>query len=120
VVVGVLAAIPLAGQSKGIDFVVSDSGTNVSVTGSPIDDTVDPGWPVDYRALACETPEDLSGFSVQRIICPEYESAYMTHLQHSPSPCGWCPQLGLRTARWLRVLTKVSGSNNGAEPEARH
>jgi hypothetical protein len=46
--VGVLGAILLAGQSKGIDFVVSDSRWDISVTGSPIEDAVHDRWPVDY------------------------------------------------------------------------
>jgi hypothetical protein len=48
VVVGVFAAILRAGQSKGIDFVVSDSRWDISVTGSPIEGAVHYGWPIDY------------------------------------------------------------------------
>jgi hypothetical protein len=43
-----LAGIVLAGQGKGIDFVVSDSRWDISVTGSPIEGAVHDGWPIDY------------------------------------------------------------------------
>jgi hypothetical protein len=43
-----LAAILLAGQSKGVHFVVSDSRWDISITGSPIDDAVRDGRTIDY------------------------------------------------------------------------
>src|SRR5882762_5525748 len=47
-VVGVLAAIPRAGQSKRVHFVISDSGRDISVTGSPIEGAFYDRWPIDY------------------------------------------------------------------------
>ncbi len=71
-VVGLLAAVLLAGQrqSKGIHFVISDSGRNISVTRSPVEGTVHDRWPIDYCASAREVPEDLPGFPVQCIHLP--------------------------------------------------
>jgi len=46
--VGLLVAILRAGQSERVDFVVSDSRWDISVTGSPIEGAVHDRWPVDY------------------------------------------------------------------------
>ena len=70
VAVGVLPAIVLAGQSKGIDFVVSDSRWDIPVTGSPVKRAVHDRWPIDYCAAAREVPEDFSVGGVQCIHLP--------------------------------------------------
>ena len=70
VAVGVLPAIVLAGQSKGIEFVVSDSRRDISVTGSPVERVIHDGRPIDYCAAAREVPEDLSVGGVQCIHLP--------------------------------------------------
>jgi hypothetical protein len=48
VIVGVPAAILLAGYSKGIDFVIADSGRDISITGSPVEGAIHDRWPIDY------------------------------------------------------------------------
>ena len=64
VIVGVLAAILLAGQTKGVNFVVPCS-LDISVTRSLIEGAVHDRWPIDYRAAARKVPEDLSGCRIQ-------------------------------------------------------
>ena len=64
---GMLAGIVLAGQGKGIDFVVSDSRWDISITGSPVEGAVHDGWTIDYCAAAREIPEDASSFSAERV-----------------------------------------------------
>src|SRR6266851_9119003 len=66
VIAGVLAVIVLAGQTKGVHFVISGS-LNTPVTRSPIEGAVHDRWPVDYRAAAREVPEDISVCRVQRV-----------------------------------------------------
>src|SRR6266700_5281224 len=66
-IAGVLTVILLAGQAKGVHFVISDSRWDISVTGSPIEGAVHDRWPIDYRAPAREVPEDLSGSCVKRV-----------------------------------------------------
>src|SRR5258708_23692405 len=66
VVVGVVGAILLVGQSEREDFVISGS-SDLPVTGSPVESAVHDRWPVDYRASAREVPEDIPGGRVQRI-----------------------------------------------------
>src|SRR6266404_1467585 len=66
VVVGVLAAILLVGQSEREDFVISGS-SDLPVTGSPVESAVHDRWPIDYRASARKVPQDLSGRRIQRI-----------------------------------------------------
>src|SRR5258708_19805672 len=58
VIVGVLAAILLVGQSEREDFVISGS-SDLPVTGSPVEGAVHDRWPVDYGAPAREVPEDI-------------------------------------------------------------
>src|SRR5882724_13169527 len=69
---------------------------------------------------AREIPEEVSGSRVRRIYLSSlrvgiHDLICNTHRVR----CRYCLRLGLRTARWLRVLTKASGSNNASEPEAR-
>src|SRR6267154_4634857 len=66
VIAGVLAVIVLAGQTKGLHFVISGS-LNTPVTRSPIEGAVHHRWPIDYRASAREVPEDISVCRVQRV-----------------------------------------------------
>src|SRR5229473_2843352 len=66
VIVGVLAAILLVGQSEREDFVISGS-SDLPVTGSPVEGAVHDRWSVDYGAPAREVPEDIAGGRVQRV-----------------------------------------------------
>src|SRR5438034_336759 len=64
--VGVLASMIRAGQSKRVDFVISGSH-DFAVTRSPKEHAVYDGWPVDYRASAREIPENVSSFRVEGV-----------------------------------------------------
>src|SRR5436309_4511657 len=72
-----LAVILLAGQTKGVHFVISGS-LNISVTRTPIKGAVDNRWPIDHGAPAREVPEDIPFVASSAYICPELEPAYIT------------------------------------------
>src|SRR6266702_2874248 len=69
VIGGVLAVILLAGQTKGVHFVISGS-LDIPVTRSPIEGAVHNRRAIDYRASAREVPEDISVCRVQRVHLP--------------------------------------------------
>ena len=58
VIAGVLAVIVLAGQTKGVHFVISGS-LDTPVTRSPIEGAVHNRWPIDFRAPARQVPADV-------------------------------------------------------------
>src|SRR6266478_8863118 len=66
VVARVPAVAVLAGQTKGVHFVVSGSD-DVPVTRSPIEGAVHNRRAIDYGAPAREVPEDVSICRVQRV-----------------------------------------------------
>src|SRR6266850_6336132 len=68
--VGVPTSMSRAGHSKRVHFVVSDSGWDIPVTGSPIQGAVYDGWAIDDCASARKVPENVSGSRVQRVHLP--------------------------------------------------
>ncbi len=64
-----IVSLPLVGQSKSEDFVIGGS-IEIFITRSPIKDTIDDRWSIEYCAATCEVPEDRSGFCVQGIHLP--------------------------------------------------